>query len=259
MNNQFNSTDCWKMTIQKRRTLTFTQIFSYDFHRMMLLIAVALVSLATVWSSPIEMSYVERTVLLDSDLSTQQTKLDYRLKKDVLPRKYDILLKPYFMDEANGLAFTFDGFVKILIGTNAPGVKSFQLHAHRLNIKSTNVYANNAPMTNIILGSNNYDNETQLLTISLSQELVTGRDYFVEVEYTGSMDEDMQGFYRSYYMENGIKKWLGSTQLEQTHARRLLPCFDEPSFKANFHLKIDRPEKFKPTLSNTKILVTRSS
>jgi hypothetical protein len=48
-------------------------------------------------------------------------------------------------------------------------------------------------------------------------------------------------------------RWLGSTQLEQTEARRVMPCFDEPRFKASFFLKIERPNSFKPSLSNTLI------
>lgn len=176
------------------------------FTRMLPTCLVVLTILAAGCSSPIEMTYSERALLLQSDSDAKQTQLNYRLGKDVIPTRYDILLKPYFVNESSNVEFTFDGFVKILIEAEKPGVTSIKLHAHRLNIKSSKVYANNNASVNLILGSVQYENETQLLTLSLSKELVQGLDYFIEFEYTGTMDEDMQGFYRSYYNEDGVKK-----------------------------------------------------
>lgn len=44
----------------------------------------------------------------------------------------------------------------------------------------------------------------------------------------------MAGFYRSSYKENGETKYIASTQMEPTDARRAFPCFDEPALKAKF-------------------------
>jgi aminopeptidase N len=47
------------------------------------------------------------------------------------------------------------------------------------------------------------------------------------------------GFYRSQYVNaKGEKKWMGSTQFEALDARRAFPCWDEPSRKATFTLKL---------------------
>ncbi|XP_011705443.1 PREDICTED: endoplasmic reticulum aminopeptidase 1-like, partial [Wasmannia auropunctata] len=60
----------------------------------------------------------------------------------------------------------------------------------------------------------------------------------------------MIGFYRSSYLdENKQIKRLAATQFQTTHARHAFPCFDEPSFKAQFIIHIARDDNTK-TLSN---------
>ena len=66
------------------------------------------------------------------------------------------------------------------------------------------------------------------------------------------LDEGLRGLYRSRYLPatsssqdgaEGEMKDLVSTQMEATDARRVLPCFDEPAFKATFasNVTITRP------------------
>lgn len=49
-------------------------------------------------------------------------------------------------------------------------------------------------------------------------------------------------------------RWLGATQMEPTHARKVFPCFDEPELKAVFTMSIDRPAEYQPSLTNTEIM-----
>ena len=35
-----------------------------------------------------------------------------------------------------------------------------------------------------------------------------------------------------------IFRWFGGTQMETSHARKVLPCWDEPSFKATFDITL---------------------
>ena len=59
------------------------------------------------------------------------------------------------------------------------------------------------------------------------------------VPWTGNLNDELAGFYRSSYIdEDGEKKYIATTQFEATDARRALPCFDEPAMKAVFKVHI---------------------
>ncbi|XP_041764059.1 membrane alanyl aminopeptidase-like [Anopheles merus] len=179
---------------------------------------------------------------------------DYRLNDDVWPTHYDIEIKPYLEQEGNKAQFTFDGSAKITVATQKQNVMQIKLHMARMDIsawsvtrKSDNTIIPTLPQT--------YDQETQILTLPLSSALQANVEYVLSFTYVGNMDDDMHGFYRSYYWEDGVKVWMGSTQFQQTHARRAFPCFDEPRFKATFQLKINHKTQYN-VYSNTAIVGT---
>ncbi len=61
-------------------------------------------------------------------------------------------------------------------------------------------------------------------------------------KYTGSLNEQMRGFYRSKYTDQaGEEKYCAVTQFESTSARRAFPCWDEPAVKAKFVLSVIAP------------------
>lgn len=84
-------------------------------------------------------------------------------------------------------------------------------------------------------------NGTDKWKINFDRELAKGTTAVLTVTYQGFMRDDMGGFYRSYYNENGAKVWMASTQFERAEARRAFPCFDV-SF--NFEEKLLQTSSF---------------
>lgn len=76
----------------------------------------------------------------------------------------------------------------------------------------------------------------------------------IEIEYTGTLNENMQGAYLSTYDYNGKKEIIVATQFESHYAREAFPCIDEPAAEAVFELNIKLPEGSDDLiLTNTKL------
>lgn len=70
------------------------------------------------------------------------------------------------------------------------------------------------------------------------------REIVITLTYEGCIQNNMTGFYKSTYKEDGIQKVMLSTQFEATDARRAFPCMDQPDLKAIFEVTLDIPREF---------------
>lgn len=96
------------------------------------------------------------------------------------------------------------------------------------------------------------------MTLKFPQEL-SPADVVLSVDFTGTINDAMSGFYRSKYKavgepsadtpRDGDFHFMLSTQFESCDARRAFPCFDEPNLKATFDFEIEIP-KGQTALSN---------
>jgi aminopeptidase N len=144
---------------------------------------------------------------INTNVTIKQLELNYRLNTDVLPVHYDILVQPHFEDVNLALQFTIDGKVIILLQPTHSNVLAITLHAHLLQISDDwIIYAENNPSLLIPHGAHSYEDATHKLTLPLSERLKADIRYVVEINYTGVLADDMMGFYKSYYYENGEKK-----------------------------------------------------
>lgn len=128
------------------------------------------------------------------------------------------------------------------------------MHANKLTITKWTLTPTVNPLSAIngVFNPIDYDSVTHKWTIRA--KLVKDQESILKIEYSGILDDDMNGFYRSSYKEGTTTKWLGTTQFQQTEARRAFPCMDEPGFKTTFQLIMNRPNTIKSTISNTKLL-----
>jgi puromycin-sensitive aminopeptidase len=158
-----------------------------------------------------------------------------RLSKTVLPRDYELRLR---LDPENA---SFTGRVKISLESKKPAAQ-LVLHALDLSLTSVVVAGRRLDPSKIVV-----DAKAETVTLLLDAPL-KGRAE-VEIEYSGKMNELMRGLYKSRGRNGSKDESWSFTHLEPTHARRVLPCFDEPSFKASFGLTLDVPAGLTP-LSN---------
>ncbi|KAM0729596.1 Aminopeptidase N [Formica fusca] len=173
----------------------------------------------------------------------------YRLPSALYPKLYNVTLKPYMKE---GI---FEGNVQIYMRVENDAM-SIVLNSHNLNISNIKVFRNYVAGKNLNaepIQSLNYINEQlfpQQLRIYLNFEVKTAENIMAEIDFNGTLNDDMQGFYRSSYLDgNGVQHWLATTQFQPTHARKAFPCFDEPAFKSHFIINIERPNHYN-ALSN---------
>mgnify|MGYP000881511358 CR=1 FL=1 len=160
-----------------------------------------------------------------------------RLNPDITPSKYFIQIEPNLAD------FTFEGNEVIYLDIKKK-IKSFSLHSAELKITEAK----------LVLGQNSYStkikynpkSEEVLLTFPSS---VSGKAR-LHLSFQGVINDQLRGLYRSKYTHKAKEQYLATTQFEATDARRMFPCFDEPSHKARFILEVIVPKEH-TVISNT--------
>lgn len=166
----------------------------------------------------------------------------YRLPITQIPSGYVIsLLFPESI--FSGTLIAFGGTVSITFSVTND-TDNILLHAPSLVTPSA-VYISQpgGPANSISVSNTSYNSTTNILTISLGQNLIAYNTYVISINYTARVDiTNMAGVYRSMYVdENNETQYLITTQFEPTHARKAFPCFDEPRYKATFQLSITHP------------------
>ena len=149
----------------------------------------------------------------------------YRLPRDVLPSRYDIVIEPD-IDEAR-----FVGEVVISATVQAP-VDSIMLNAADLDCSVATLQQNGSA----IAADVTFDAETERMALRPAdgRRLEPG-ELQISCSFAGELNDQLRGFYRSTFVdEDGEVRTIATTQFESTNARRAFPCFDEPDIKAVF-------------------------
>ncbi len=163
-----------------------------------------------------------------------------RLPGGVKPSRYDLRLA---LEPEAG---TFRGRAAVAVTASKP-MDRLVLHSLDLAYASVKVNGRALDLSKVIV-----DEKAETVTLLLDAPLKKGKSN-VEFEYSGRMNELMRGLFKARGRNAGKEEAWAFTHLEPTHARRVLPSFDEPEFKAPFALTLDVPEALTP-LSNMPIV-----
>eukprot|EP00253_Pinus_taeda_P000536 PITA_00536 len=157
-----------------------------------------------------------------------------RLPKFAVPRRYDLELRP----DLN--ACKFDGKLAVTLNV-IQDTKYLVLNAADLVIANNSVHLRSSASSKVINPSNvSVDAEDEILVLEFDETLPHD-ETVLDIEFQGTLNDQMKGFYRSAYVINGEKRNMAVTQFEPADARRCFPCWDEPSYKATFKITIQAP------------------
>ncbi|MSP78805.1 MAG: M1 family peptidase [Dehalococcoidia bacterium] len=168
----------------------------------------------------------------------------FRLSTNVKPEKYRLTLTPDLGK------FSFSGEVAIDV-TVAKATNQVVVNVAELTIQEVRVILpSGVPYraTNVSV-----DETSERATFTFGITIPEG-EATIMVRYTGILNDQLRGFYRSRYSGvDGRERYLATTQFEATDARRAFPCWDEPNFKATFQLTLVIPIQM-TAISNTLVL-----
>ncbi|KAI4196382.1 MAG: hypothetical protein LQ348_002323 [Seirophora lacunosa] len=163
----------------------------------------------------------------------------------VKPVNYEISL----YDLELGGDFNYKGLVKIELQVKRP-TKKIVINAHQLKVEHVQLSSESAGSQEA--SDISYDEKSQRANFSFANEINASEKASLEVQFTGIMNNNMAGFYRSKYKPavtplksvptEGENHLMFSTQFESCDARTAFPCFDEPNLKASFDFSIEIPE-----------------
>ncbi|KAM9359901.1 endoplasmic reticulum aminopeptidase 2 isoform 1-T2 [Symphorus nematophorus] len=178
----------------------------------------------------------EQPPLASDNLSFPWSRL--RLPRYIIPLHYHLLLHP----NLTSLSFTGSVQIQIDVQNNTNWVV---LHSKGLHIsKATILDQNLAHLSDQVLPVLHNPFHEQIGIFS-PRVLSSGQKYFLYIEFGAELAEGFYGFYKSTYRTSaGETRTLASTHFEPTSARMAFPCFDEPSFKANFSIRIRRSPEY---------------
>lgn len=164
-----------------------------------------------------------------------------KLPKNIVPLDYAFRVAP----DLDKLRFSGQETVRIQVRSAASEIV---LNALELEIGNATLSGKGIAMQKL---EPELDAQQQTLRFALASPLQPG-EYTLAIDYAGKLNAQPQGlYYERYPTARGTRTIIG-TEMEPADARRLLPCWDEPAFRASFQLTVDLPRALS-AYSNTPI------
>lgn len=157
----------------------------------------------------------------------------YRLDRTVVPVRYAIDLTV----DIDGSSFT--GRQTVVLKVAAPLT---QITLHALDLKVRSAVLPRAASGPLKASRITFDADKETVTLHFPRVVKPREAEELTLEYAGTLNDQMHGFYRTSYKVDGRKRWGAATQFEATDARRCFPCWDEPDLKATFDVTLRVPK-----------------
>uniref|UniRef100_A0A0E0M0C7 Aminopeptidase n=1 Tax=Oryza punctata TaxID=4537 RepID=A0A0E0M0C7_ORYPU len=153
-----------------------------------------------------------------------------RLPRFAAPRRYELRLRP----DLDACVFT--GAASVVLDVSAP-TRFLVLNAADLAVDRASIRFQGLAPAEVSLFA-----DDEILVLEFDGELPLGEGVLA-MNFNGTLNDQMRGFYRSKYEYKGETKNMAVTQFEAVDARRCFPCWDEPAFKAKFRLTLEVPSE----------------
>lgn len=190
------------------------------------LISLAILALAGFTSQASLAALPHSTVRLDYRKVTTQ------LPREARPSHYDIALIPNAKDArfSGKVAIT----LQLLQASNTITLNATDLTFKKVRLKDLKGTVISEDVTTTV------NKEAQTATFTFAQRLKKG-EYKLELEYDGLIGTQAVGLFSLDYDSPQGKQRALYTQFENSDARRVIPSWDEPIFKATFNLEVTVP------------------
>ncbi|CAH2274216.1 aminopeptidase N, partial [Pelobates cultripes] len=165
----------------------------------------------------------------------------YRLPKTLQPYHYNVRLRPVLKENAEGL-YVFHGKSEAFFTCNE-ATNLVIIHSKKLNFtENPKATLRDSAGNSLKVSKVEEVPVTQYLVLHAEHPMEVGKKYSISTGFVGELADDLAGFYRSEYEEDGVPKQdtriIATTQMQAPDARKAFPCFDEPAMKATFNITI---------------------
>ncbi|KAK6025264.1 peptidase family M1, partial [Ostertagia ostertagi] len=156
---------------------------------------------------------------------------------------YNLSIKTYlpnYVDFPPEKNLTFDGQVEIHMEVVEP-TKSIVLNANEISVVEGEYEVSSGDQKREIESVQKHV-QLEKLEFVMKNRLEKGDRIRLKMNYTGLISNTLGGLYQATYIDtDGKTKIAAVTNMEPTDARRMVPCLDEPSFKANWAVTVIHP------------------
>ncbi|KAG1710221.1 hypothetical protein DVH05_017225 [Phytophthora capsici] len=154
-----------------------------------------------------------------------------RLPTCVVPQKYHVDYE--LIDLLN---YRFEGSERVQLRVDEP-TSVITCHAVELYVFDVSVEDATTGKTQMAQQIT-YQTKDDAVSFHFPEPLTAGSQVTLKLQFHGFLNDQLRGFYRTEYENQGEKRVLAVTQFEACDARRAFVCWDEPALKATFEISM---------------------